>query len=560
MCRYQLLIVATFATAIASHAMARAAEPPRKSTKPVEAQADDARHAVLLLAGGPLHVRMQLTMRGKTLVEARRAYAEKILQSLDTNGDGKLTREEASKSPLLRTKQRDSAKPFLQQIGVKEPLLGLREIEQTVDRDGTPISYRQDESAAKPDQEVFKFLDKNGDGIIDADDVALAAERLLQKDQDGDQCITFDEFAPPPATVDPLSPVAAAVDATPPKPVVTAAEAIRDASAPFLGRRLLGQYDRDRSRTLSAAELNWSPTRVAALDRNGDKQLSESELDDFRSSLVDLDLAVELDPPEGELPSIRILSADAERLDDRDRPDFAKVRFRDAIITVSHRHIDPTAKTLEAAMKAFNRLDVDANGYLDRSEVKTSVRFEAGLFELMDVDNDGKVFGDEMKQYVAVRGQPAAQTCRVNLYDTGAGFFLTLDRNGDGRISERERRSLQSALALLDRDGRPGITEKEPVRHFHLEFVRGTYLLFGAPEQQVAAQMPAFQRRPASGPSWFQAMDRNNDGDLSWEEFQASRHDFDHIDADGDGLIDLMEAQKAEEEYARASGAVATGR
>ena len=54
-------------------------------------------------------------------------------------------------------------------------------------------------------------------------------------------------------------------------------------------------------------------------------------------------------------------------------------------------------------------------------------------------------------------------------------------------------------------------------------------------------------------------MDRNNDGDLSWDEFQASRQDFEQIDADGDELIDSREAYEAEAEYERRKKAAADG-
>jgi hypothetical protein len=40
-------------------------------------------------------------------------------------------------------------------------------------------------------------------------------------------------------------------------------------------------------------------------------------------------------------------------------------------------------------------------------------------------------------------------------------------------------------------------------------------------------------------------MDRNNDGDLTWNEFLGPREVFHKLDADGDGLLDPVEAAKA---------------
>jgi hypothetical protein len=66
--------------------------------------------------------------------------------------------------------------------------------------------------------------------------------------------------------------------------------------------------------------------------------------------------------------------------------------------------------------------------------------------------------------------------------------------------------------------------------------------LFGASEQLVA-QTPAFQQRAPSGPVWFQRMDRNNDGDLIFNEFFGPLMIFNELDADGDELLDPQKNQ-----------------
>jgi hypothetical protein len=180
---------------------------------------------------------------------------------------------------------------------------------------------------------------------------------------------------------------------------------------------------------------------------------------------------------------------------------------------------------------------------LTRDETAQRLRFELELFELIDADSDEKIFVDEMKAYALALSEPAVATCRINIYDSGYGFFTALDANADGRVSEREKRQAAAALAGLERDGNTGIRQNEPVRHFHIEFGRGTYQLFG-PTDQPTAQTPALARRQLAGPIWFQRMDRNNDGDLIWNEFLGPRWVFDQLDGDADELLDPQEAAK----------------
>jgi Ca2+-binding EF-hand superfamily protein len=243
-----------------------------------------------------------------------------------------------------------------------------------------------------------------------------------------------------------------------------------------------------------------------------------------------------------------VLSTAGKRIDDARRPDLMRLAFARAVLTVSFRKVDHMKVAIESAMRIFNQLDTDGNGYLDKKETADFVRFEAEkLFDALDADGDGKIFGEEMEKYVKVRGEPAATTARVNLFDTGRGFFESLDSNGDGRISMRELKAVPRSLQSLARGEGGRLSPNDPARNFHIEFSRGSFLLF---KQVAGTAAPAFsfaQREPV-GPIWFVRMDRNNDGDLTWNEFLGPREVFHRIDTDGDGLIDPQEAFAANEE------------
>jgi Ca2+-binding EF-hand superfamily protein len=515
----------------------------RSETLAAQNNPADRRDVLLLLDGGPLHLRMHLSLGGVSLAEARRQYISRLIDSLDADHDGKLGRDEAARSPLLRTKSRPGASKFLRELG-GSAFLSRRDVDRTVDRlGGEPVAYRQDLSSSKNDLEVFKLLDTDANGLLDQKELDASADLVLSKDEDGDECVSFEEFFPPPPPPDPMQ-VLLGMALPTTAPVATVADIVRDAQEPLLPRRLLAKYDRNRDLQLTAAELHWPAERVARLDTDGDKKLNAQELAGISRATPDLELSADLKSSEAAGGAIGVRGTTGKRLDSADRADYAKLSFAGAVVTFSHRSLDPVASAVENAMRQFNQLDMDANGYLDRDETAERIRFERGLFELIDADGDAKIFADEMKQYVQARGEPAATTCRVNVYDTGYGFFMALDANADGRVSVRELRQAPLALAGLERDRRPGIGEKEPVRHFHMEFVRGSYQLFG-PSEQLAAQTPAFQQRRPIGPIWFQRMDRNNDGDLTWNEFLGPREVFHSLDGDADGLVDPREAEKA---------------
>ena len=507
--------------------------------------AGDRQDVIVLLDKAPLHVRMHVILGGVPLGQLRRDYVARMMTALDANHDGKLTRDEASRSPLLRTKERPGARAFLDSLRA-QTVLTQREVEQKIDViGGAGVAYRDFPSSAQNDIEVFKLMDTSGNGVLDQDEIAAAADLIMTKDEDGDQCVAFQEFLPPPPPPDPMQVALVGTNADPP-PLAKPSELVRPSSPStdqILGQKLVRLYDKNRDFALDAGELGWTSERIAALDGDRNGKLDGRELIRWPTGTPDLELAVDMLSADISGGRIEVQSTTGQRLDDASRPDYAMLSLAGAVLTFSHRNLDPVTASIETAMREFNTMDADANGYLSRDEVADRIRFQRELFDLMDADGDDKVFANEMKEYVRAKAEPVASTCRMNLYDTGRGFFMALDSNADGRVSEREKRYAAVSLAKLERDGEPGIKQDEPVRHFHIEFCRGSYQLFG-PSEQLVATTPAFQQRTPSGPIWFQRMDKNNDGDLVWNEFFGHIELFHELDTDHDGLLDPQEAAK----------------
>ena len=539
LCEQECRAVATFAALIVialSSTSLSAAEPAKSS---------EIRDVILMLEKGPLHLRVHVAVGGLSPQDARKASLDRLLKTLDADGDGKLSQKEAERSPLFREKQRPKAEAFLKEIGAS-PTISRRGMEQQFERfGGETVVYRQNASTSESDNTVFKMLDANKDGIIDATEMQDSVDLLLAKDLDDDECVTLDELAPPPVV--PANQLAVPTD-EPRPPTSTVAELLRDTNQLALADQLLLKYDKDRNRKLSTDELGWSKERLKTCDTDGDGELNKKELGGLQKSPVDIELAVDVVRKEGQ-PMLRTLASLGDRTDGDKYPDVATISLPTAVVTFSSREVDPFEASMTIALRTFNELDVDNNGYLDKEETMARERFGRGLFDQIDADGDGKIFGEEMKEFIRARGEPVATTCQITVFDDGAGFFSTLDSNSDRRISMREMRYADKTLVKMQRDDKPGLGEFEPARRYRIEFGRGVFNPFGNPDRPANPRMPqavveTIKPRPV-GPIWFQRWDRNNDGDITWREFLGPRDAFEQLDADRDELIDPKEAEAA---------------
>jgi Ca2+-binding EF-hand superfamily protein len=530
---YVRILVAASAVVVLALAVDRA-----PADRPAADDPEAVRDVFLLLDRGPLHLRLKVTIAGKSPQAVRRDYLARLFKALDADGDGKLTRAEFEKSPLNTARRGPGARPLSEREAAEVmPATKLAEALERVA--GETLAFRQDGSARKTDDLVFAALDTDKNGVLSEAEIVEAATLLLAKDQDDDDCVTIDEFAPP----DPMRMMVAVPGPPAERPVAAVSTLLVDGAGPLFGPRIVRRYDRDRDGKLSPAEIGLPPERFRALDADGDGKLSPDELAAFRKQPPDVDAALELEPPAGQAKRVEVVAAANTQ---STRPDVATFRFADTDVALAVRALDPLGSAVADARAQFNRLDADQNGYLDRDELKDNVRFQRGLFEAIDADADDKIFWPEMEQFVRGRAEVAATRCDVVLHDLGHGFFEALDRNHDGRIGLREIRAAAATLRGMRKPGRSELRATDPPRRLHLEVIRGTFQLFGtgAAGESTVPRVAA-QPRTGVGPVWFQRMDRNLDGDLTWKEFLGPRHVFEELDADHDGLIDPTEAEKA---------------
>jgi Ca2+-binding EF-hand superfamily protein len=330
-----------------------------------------------------------------------------------------------------------------------------------------------------------------------------------------------------------------------------------------LAKRLLAKYGpktKPRPQKLTRADLGLDEATFAALDADGDGSLDVEELARFAQRPADLEVKAQLGKTHG-LELVRTKDA-ATALAGRVRSgadgslglDMGATRVELAITGDSG---GGNGFLRQQYLAIFKQADRDNNGYLDMDEAQRTPFF-GGLFKLIDRDNDGKIFEKEVLAYLdrTERLQESAADCCVSLSASpaGNGLFDLLDTNRDRRLSVRELRQMAQLIGKLDRDGDGQVGNDEVPRTIRLALRKGPggggggfpgNVVFVAAGGGRMTDGPVPE--PTDGPRWFRKMDRNHDGDVSRREFLGTDEEFRRLDADGDGLISLAEANRADD-------------
>ncbi|MCA8995422.1 MAG: hypothetical protein KDA80_00480 [Planctomycetaceae bacterium] len=135
---------------------------------------------------------------------------------------------------------------------------------------------------------------------------------------------------------------------------------------------------------------------------------------------------------------------------------------------------------------------------------------------------------------------PSGDQVSLGAVQDGYPILPGLDPNGDGRLTIREMRKLSESLRVFDRNADGQIETSE---------VPGTIRLCIGLGPVVDEELAAIRRNVAPGvttdvigPEWFTRMDRNEDNDLTREEFPGTDDQFAALDVDQDDLVSAQEA------------------
>lgn len=524
----------------------------------------------------PVLVRVHIELDGKPVVPGQIPGLDALFTFLDRDGDGVLGEQEVKLAPRAQVlaQLRMNAGQFFN-FGGGGANANLAEMDS--DKDGevsaeefadyyaragqaglqiTPALNQGTPSVSAVTDELYKLIDRDGDGKLSRAEIEAAAAGLARADQNDNELVDLSEILPNLAG---FGFGQAAFQANGPQanngPLLQfhTADVSRNPVAP-----LFTAYDKDGDQKLSRAEIKLVKTEFDALDANQDDLLDQAELLRFANRPTDWEFLVRLGhrldgfaAVEYCGPSGRPLPAPPAVRPLADKTVQATVME----LLLNLRVADPATGTLalirQNVMQQFKAVDQDKNGILDKKELQNLQRAFVlrPILQFGDVDGDGQLTEKEVTDFLDMQDKLITSNVTLQVQDNSQGLFELLDGNRDGNLGLRELRTAWQRLASLDRDGDGCIARGEIPRQVLLSFNAGAANNLG-PQRAFAAMFRAATSNvnpvPTRGPLWFRKMDRNGDGDVSAREFLGSAEDFKQIDLDGDGLIDLAEAEKAD--------------
>jgi Ca2+-binding EF-hand superfamily protein len=546
-----------------------------EETAPALASAD-ALDLVFFADKRPVLIRLHVRIDGLPFRDAFAAawndYIEHLFRYLDRNGDGFLSPEEAARAPAPSLvlpgpwTAGQAAVNFAFNFAVLDA-----DGDGKVSREELAAFYQEYAGSALQPQFVphpapmtrslndvlFERLDRNKGGQLSKDELAAAATTLFQLDLNGDELLTPQELVGNvnQATSAGTAPSSSAGGFLPDNSAFHLAT--DDEACVELGRRIVSRYGQGMPRKVERKDINLDAATFERLDANKDGELDADELARFTRRQADVELIVRLGKAgQGEALVEVVLANDKPAsvgAGVRATADGIGLQLGDALIELCRNQgklrVVPGDRSF--FLQQFKAIDVDNNGAIDRKEAQAQ-RFFAAWFDLMDRNGDGKVdekeflyFLDEIHDRLA---RVLANRAMLLISDEGRGLFDLLDKNRDGRLGLRELREAPKVLQQLA--GGSAITRDNIPRSFRLALGLGQASF--TPHGGNMVMLPPLDSpelapdRLGVGPLWFRKMDRNRDGDVSPNEFLGTPEEFRRLDADGDGLISVEEAERAD--------------
>jgi Ca2+-binding EF-hand superfamily protein len=412
-------------------------------------------------------------------------------------------------------------------------------------------SINRDQFADTMTEELFKQLDRDGDGKLSKAELADLEKLLPILDQNEDECLAALEFVPnlfnrprPPVMMNPprggIQPQV--------NPVTQPLQVFRPGAIPeTIAEQILIRYDKDKNLRLTKAESGFDDATFAALDRNKDNELSIIDLMNWRSLEPDLTFDLTFSTKQSECVTKLHNGPDGKP------PALASlVNIGDTATYIRIGQQQLELGTLASLGLNFNALnftrtydvaDPENKGYITEKDIAgPQYQFLRILFDVVDRNGDGKMTRQEYLDYYELQQSFTSLPLGMTHVTQTPSLFSMLDENRDGRLSIRELRKSWERLKNLEPGNAEFITKTALQPQATIRYCRANQLFQAVNFNNYNPTIVPTTR----GPNWFRKLDRNSDGDLSRAEFPGTPEDFDALDTNKDGLISVEEAEEAD--------------
>jgi Ca2+-binding EF-hand superfamily protein len=511
--------------------------------------ADDARqpaagaHRVLLLAStGPLLLDVRLETGSQSISEVRTSFCDSLFERVDADKSGKIEEPEQSQIPMFRRTGGGTAEPV--QKFLTDGHLTRDGLRKYIDGQLGP-EFAVEIRAPRLDQSVrlVDALDRDGDGVLSVDEVVGSSQLLSRYDLDDDESLSVGELQPFPQSVRQAMRQQATQEGRGGRIFLIESDGVlANAAAETLKSFSTGQG-------LELQRCGLNPEAAGNFDKDKNGRLDNEELQAWISKGT-ADLQVSAQWRKGRLPPVIEVNANKVGRVSIQKV-ISKSKWTAAVDGIPLEvNIRDNRSSAGDAVNFFvieaRRRDADKNGYLSEPEY-------AGLgtgspFSAVDLNKDGMLFPEEMRQYFADMSRLSQARVVMTLSDEVTSLFQLMDADRTNRLSPREMATLRDRLTPYDRNKNGQFDAADFVSEFKLAMAFSTPEGLEVADQQampMAGATGGVRRTRLAGPLWFQRMDRNRDGDISWREFLGPRTKFDAVDTDHDGLISKDEAEAA---------------
>lgn len=509
---------------------------------------------LLLTAGGPLVIDVQVVIDGESHEAALQRLAKQALAAADEDQDGTPTWTELTNSERFKYGQfgnlaisnESERRQLIEQVDRnRDNIVDESELPRFFTRNAgkgrsfnltSSNEFRGDNRSRSP---IRRLLDEDRNGAITSAELKNARSRLLLFDANDDEILT-------PAEVDD--------DTNQMARQLSNQRRVRQPNTAIHVNEEKWAKLEDTLSQLYAYDMNVGPDDWStkselfeSLDTDQDQMLSRSEMEGFATVKPHLVVKVSFGGDAEAGPQIELLETSAEIEADV----FAIHKHQQRIsIELSDTEVqlfvneDPALRGFhDVARNQFENLDSDDNGYLDEEEFPENSPFGGIAFQGIDQNSDEQVVLEEVISAMDLRLTAFRSQVRARAADDRDAAFTALDTDGDGRLNSREIRGLADRMAAFDRNGDERVQSHEIPDSMVIGFVRGN------PELGNLYAIPGGDDATATGdelPTWFLGMDANGDGELTAREFIGQPHHFREFDNNGDGFLSKAEAAEVE--------------